>query len=221
MIGRQRPRCHEASMNQRACMEIARQGCSDVIAQKPKHANIVMRPEMEKGLDEQRAKPTIGDGLTDDRPSHCQSLCDVPWIQWDELSMPSAIGPQFPQPGSGLNGERNLGIGICRLDRTLGPFPECSKIEPPDLPILLEGEIVQRVLAIGGLAGHQVIVVRETGSTENARSSQSKPAPKQEASDPRLNSSRSSYLVLIHDGPERDRFRSRMHPAEGMPVEGF
>jgi hypothetical protein len=36
-----------------------------------------------------------------------------------------------------------------------------------------------------------------------------------------LNSSRSSYLVLIHDGPERDRFRSRMHPAEGMPVEGF
>ena len=208
-------------MNQGTGMDVAWKGCGHIVAQKPKHANIVVCPELKKRLDGQRPKSTIGDGLADDRPSHRQSLLDISRIEWSELSVSPSIRPQFPQSGSCLNGERNLGIRIRGFGRTLGPFPERAKIEPPDLPILLEGEIVQRILAIGGLAGHQVIIIRETRSTENARSSQSKPAPKQEASGPRLKSDRSSHLVLIHDGPERDRFRSRMHPAEGMPVEGF
>ena len=191
-------------MNQGASMEVAWKGCSDVIAQKPKHANIVVCPELKKGFNEQRTKSTIGDGLTDDRPSHRQSLRDVPRIQWDELSVTTSIRPQVPQSGSRLGRQRNLGIRIRGLDRTLGPFPERPKIKPPDLPILLEGEVVQRILAIGGLAGHQVIVVRETRPAENARSSQSKPATKQEASNPGLKSSRSSHLALIHGSPERD-----------------
>jgi hypothetical protein len=36
-----------------------------------------------------------------------------------------------------------------------------------------------------------------------------------------LKSGRSSNFALIHNGPERDRFRSCMHPTEGMSVEGF
>lgn len=159
LIGGQGPRCHETSMNQRAGMEVAWKSCSDVVSQKTKHSDVVVRPEMEKGFDEQRTKSTIGHGLADDRPSHCQSLRDVPRIQWDELSMPTSIGPQLPQTSSRLGRQRNLGIRIRGLDRTLGPFPHRPKIKPPDLPVLLEGEIVQRVLAIRGLARHQVIVI--------------------------------------------------------------
>ena len=208
-------------MNQGTGMDVAWKGCGHIVAQKPKHANIVVCPELKKRLDGQRPKSTIGDGLADDRPSHRQSLLDISRIEWSELSVSPSIRPQFPQSGSCLNGERNLGIRIRGFGRTLGPFPERAKIEPPDLPILLEGEIVQRVLAIRALARHQVLIIRETRSTENARSSQSKPTPKQDPSNPRLKSSRSSHLPLIHNGPERDRFRSRMHPAEGMSVEGF
>ena len=185
-------------------MEVAWKGCRHIVSQKPKRANIVVCPELEKRLDRQRPKPRIGDGLADDRPSHRQSLLDVPRIEWGELSVTPSIGPQVPQPGSRLCRQRNLGVRICRLGRALGPFPERREIEPPDLPILLEGEIVQRVLAIGGLAGHQILIIRKTRPMENARSSQSKPTPKQEASDPRLNSGRSSHLALVHGSPERD-----------------
>ena len=191
-------------MNQGASMEVAWKSCSDVIAQKPKHANVVVCPELKKGFNEQRTKPTIGDGLTDDRPSHRQSLLNVSRIEWSELSVTPSIGPQLPQSGSRLGRQRNLGIRIRGLDRTLGPFPERSKIEPPDLPILLEGEVVQRVLAIRGLAGHQILIIREARSTENTRASQSKPTPKQNPSDPRLKSGRSSNFALIHNSPERD-----------------
>jgi hypothetical protein len=129
-------------------MEIAWKGCSHIIAQKPKHANIVVCPELEKRLDGQRPKSTIGDGLADDRPPHRQSFLNVSRVRWNELFMPTTIRPDLAQSGSRLNRQRNLGIGIRGFGRALSPLPHRPEIKPPDLPILLEGEIVQRVLAV-------------------------------------------------------------------------
>jgi len=56
---------------------------------------------------------------------------------------------------------------------------------------------------------------------ENPWTTHPKPAPNPIASNPRLNLDCRPDLLLIRHGPERDHFRSRMHPAKGVSDEGL
>jgi hypothetical protein len=202
-------------------MPIARQSCRNVISQEPKDAKIVMRPKLEKRLHREGSKSTIGNGLTDDRPPHRQPILKGPWIFWHDLSIPTSDRPHPSQSHSRLCGQGDFGIGIRRFRGALGPFPERRKIKPPDLPILLKGEVVQRILAVRGLARFQIIVVGQSCPPENAGSRERKSAPNSPSSPPRLNPHNRSHFVPMDIGPQARDFTFGMHSTERMSHQSF
>jgi hypothetical protein len=139
------------------------------------------------------------------------------WFCGNEPAMSTSHRPHAPQPLLCLRVQWHLRIGIGRLHRHPAPLPERGKVKPPGLPVLRKGEIVKGILMTGLLACFQILFVTQVHAMKNARTRKPKPRPNQPPSRDRLNALGCKHFVLVRLRPERDRFCSRMSPAECMP----
>ena len=106
--------------------------------------------------------------LSNEVPSLCDQVFYVISTTYEPMDSLNRTKPSL-----GFRGYRCLRIGIHGFDRPRHPVPETRCIKPIDLSGFLEGEIIQWMLAVLGLASKEILIVvhdlagQNTGTCES------------------------------------------------------
>ena len=87
--------------------------------------------------------------------------------------MPLAIRPHLSQATTSVWGQRNLGVGIDRIERLPTPGPQGGKGKPPHLASFFKRYIVPWMCLVFGIARDELLVIGNSFAVQDTGSSQS------------------------------------------------
>lgn len=153
---------------------LLRQGDLEVALKKDKHRAVITNIEVAELLGMRVDEAILSENLDNHVPSSRDRLAECTGI----YTGPVSPAP-FPQSPAYVIRKGYLGIRVDWSHGSSHPGPEALCIEPVDLSCLLKSKVLERILAILGLAGKEVLLVRKVFTPKDTWTSQGQSTTKE------------------------------------------